>query len=248
MSISPSERSPAEPLDQARARKLALIVGVLFVITFVTSIAAVLLYDPILNHSDYIVGGGDDARIRLGALLEVLLAIANIGTAVVLYPIVKRESQVLSLSFVASRIVESTFIVIGAISLLSVLTLQQDAGGADRASLILSGQSLVALHDWTFLIGPGFCVGIGNGLILGYLMYRSGLVPRGMAMLGLIGGPLIFASSTAVLFDAYEQTSGTAFLFSIPEIAWEASLGVYLIAKGFKRDAVARLGTEPALR
>jgi hypothetical protein len=248
MSMSPPERPREESLDQGRARKLALIVGVLFVITFITSIAALLLYDPILNKAGYIVGGADDARIRLGAFLEVLLAIANIGTAVVLYPVVKRESRVLSLSFVASRIVESTFIVIGAISLLSVLTLQQDAGGADRASLVLSGQSLVALHDWTFLIGPGFCVGVGNGLILGYLMYRSGLVPRGMAMLGLIGGPLIFASSTAILFDAYEQTSETAFFFSIPEIAWEASLGIYLIAKGFRRDAVARLIAEPALR
>jgi hypothetical protein len=96
----------------------------------------------------------------------------------------------------------------------------------------------VAVHDWTFLLGPGFFVGFGNGLLPGYLMYRSGLVPRRMALLGLIGGPLIFASSTAVLFGAYEQTSGAAFIASVPEIAWEASLGIYLIARGFKPSPI----------
>jgi hypothetical protein len=125
------------------------------------------------------------------------------------------------------------------VSLLSVLTLRDDfAGGADGGSLTLAGETLVAIHDWTFLVGPGFCVGIGNGIVLGYLMYRSGLVPRRMAMLGLIGGPLIFASSIAVLFGAYEQTGGTHFLFSIPEIAWEASLAVLLIVKGFKASPI----------
>ena len=213
------------------------IVGWLFIATFITSIVGLLLYDPVLNDADYILGGGDDARVTLGALMEIFLVIANIGTAVVLFPILKRQSESLALGYVASRIVESMVIVLGLISLLSIVTLRGDFAGADADpdSLNLVGQALVAVHDWTFLIGPGFCVGLGNGLILGYLMYRSGLVPPRMAMFGLVGGPLIFASCIAVLFGAYEQ-DGLHFLFSIPEIIWEGSLGIYLAARGF-RDA-----------
>ena len=190
-----------------------------------------------LNESDYIVGTGDDARVRLGAFFEILLVITNIGTRSSCFPSSDGKARASPLGYVASRIVEGAAIVIGLISLLAILTLRDDfagAAGADADSLLVTGESLIAIHDWSFLIGPGFCVGIGNGLILGYLMYRSGLVPRQMAMLGLIGGPLIFASGIAVLLGAYEQTEGMHFLFSIPEIAWEASLGVYLIVKGFK--------------
>jgi hypothetical protein len=216
------------PEQQQRAR----IFGVLFALTFVTSIAGLLLYDPVLNDADYILGSGADTRVQLGALCEIFLAITNIGTAVVLWPIVKRQSETLALSYVASRIVESVLIVLGLISLLSVLTLREDLAGADAGSLTVAGQSLVAIHDWTFLLGPGFCVGV-NGLLLGYLFYRSGLLPRWIAMFGLVGGPLIFASAIAVLFGAYEQ-DGAHFLFSIPEIVFEFSLTIYTIVKGFR--------------
>ena len=167
-------------------RKTALIAGALFLITFLTSIpAALLLYGPVLDHANYIVGAGADTRVALGALLEVLLIIANIGTAVVLFPILKRQNEGLALGYVTARLVESTFIAIGIVSLLAIVTLRQDVGGAGGAdSLVPVGRSLVAIHDWTFLLGPGWIVGVGNGLILGYLMYRSGLVPRRMAMLG----------------------------------------------------------------
>ena len=131
-----------------------------------------------------------------------------------------------------------SIIVVGLISLLSVLTLREDfaGAGADAGSLTIAGESLVAIHDWTFLLGPGFCVGV-NGLVLGYLFYRSGLVPRGIAILGLIGGPLIFASSVAVLFGAYEQ-DGAHFLFAIPEIAFELSITIYTIVKGFRASPI----------
>jgi hypothetical protein len=220
-------------------RRIALVTGVLFVVTFVTSIPALLLYDPVLNDVDYILGAGADTRVELGAFLEVILAIANIATAVVLFPLLKRHSEAVSLGYVASRILESTVIVVGLISLLAVVTLRQDVGGvgAEADSLVNIGRSLVALHDWTFLIGPGFLAGFGNGLLLGYLMYASGLVPRRMALFGLIGGPLVSASGIAVLFGAYEQTSVWSFLCTIPEIIWEFSLAVYLIAKGFRPDA-----------
>jgi hypothetical protein len=143
-------------------QKAARIFGALFLLTFVTSIAGALLYGPVLDHKDYIVNGGADGRIELGALFEIGLVITNIGTAVVLYPIARRSSETLALSWVASRIVESTLIAVGAIALLSVVTLHQ-AGGADSGALLVQGRSLVAIHDRTFLFGPGFCVGVGNG-------------------------------------------------------------------------------------
>jgi hypothetical protein len=234
MSISLPQQSPQQ-------RRIALIAGVFFVITFVASIPAVALYAPLLKHADYILGAGADTRVEFGALLEIILAIANIGTAVVLFPIVKRQNESLALGYVASRILESTVIVIGLISVLSVVTLRQDlagAAGSDPATLTMIGRSLVAIHDQTFLLGPAFCAGFGTGLLLGWLMYRSGLVPRRMALLGVIGGPMAFATATAVLFGAYEQSSATNFLFTIPEILWEASLGIYLIVKGFKPSPI----------
>jgi hypothetical protein len=226
--------SMPSPEQQQRAR----IFGVLFALTFITSIAALLLYDPVLNDADYILGAGADTRVQLGALCEIFLAITNIGTAVVLWPIVKRQSETLALGYVASRVVESVIIVVGLISLLSVVTLREDfaGAGADAGSLTVAGESLVAIHDWTFLLGPGFCVGV-NGLLLGYLFYRSGLVPRWMAIFGLIGGPLIFASAIAVLFGAYDQERAH-FLFSIPEIVFEASITIYTIWKGFKPSPI----------
>lgn len=166
-------------------RKTALIAGALFVITFLTSIpAALLLYTPVLDHANYIVGAGADTRVALGAFLEVLLIVANVGTAVVLFPVLKRQNEPLALGYVTARIIESTFIAIGIVSLLAVVTLRKDVGGTGGAgTLVAVGRSLVVVHDWTFLFGPGWVVGVGSGLILGYLMYRSGLVPRRMAML-----------------------------------------------------------------
>ena len=225
------------PTCSTSQRRLALIAGVFWIITFVASIPALFLYGPLLNHAHYVLGGGADTRIAVGAFLEVILAIAGIGTAVTMFPILKRQNESLALGFIASRVLESTVIVVGIISVLAVVTLRKDIGGsgaADPASLVLAGRSLVAIHKWTFLLGPGVCSGLGNGLLLGYLMYRSELVPRRMALLGLIGGPLLLASCTAVLFGAFKQTSGTAGLLTVPEFAWELSLGIYLIAKGFK--------------
>jgi len=221
-------------------RKTALIAGALFVITFLTSIpAALLLYTPVLDHANYIVGAGADTRVALGAFLEVLLIVANVGSAVVLFPVLKRQNESLALGYVTARVIESTFIAIGIVSLLAIVTLRKDVGGAGGAgSLVPLGRSLVAIHDWTFLLGPGWIVGVGNGLILGYLMYRSGLVPRRMAMLGLIGGPLIIISGTAVLFNVIQPGSAPQVIATIPEFIWELSLGIYLMVKGFKPSPI----------
>jgi hypothetical protein len=221
----------------ATPRTLATVTGWLFLITFITSIpAAFVLYPPVLDDPNYIVSAGADTGVKLGALLEVILVVANVGTAVLLYPLIKRQNQIVAVGYVAARVVESTIIAIGILSLLSVVTLRQEfagAAGADAAALVPIGRALVAVHDATFLLGPGFLAGLGNGILLGYLMYRSGLVPRGMAMLGLIGGPLLIASFVAVLFGVYAQVSLPSAIATIPEFVWELSLGIYLVVKGF---------------
>jgi Domain of unknown function (DUF4386) len=182
--------------------------------------------------------------VALGALLEVVLIIANVGTAVALFPILKRQNEPLALGYVTARLVECTFIAIGIVSLLAVVTLRQDfaaAAGGDPGSLVTVGRSLVAGHDWTFLLGPGFIVGVGNGLILGWLMYRSGLVPRGLAMLGLVAGPVLCAAGIAVLFGVIGPDSTPKVLAAAPEFVWELALGIYLMVKGFKASGLERL-------
>src|SRR3712207_4128467 len=230
-------------------QKVARVTGVLFVITYITSIPAFFVfYAPVLDDPRYIVGAGADNSVLWGAFLELILIIANIGTAVVLWPVLKRVNEILALGYVTARVVECAFIALGLLSLLSVVTLRQDfagAAGADAGSLVAVGKSLGALHDWTFLLGPGFVVGVGNGLMLGYLMYRSGLVPRGMAMLGLVGGPLLCASGINILFGVFEAGSVWQAIATIPEFLWELSLGIWLIVKGFNPSAVASLSTEP---
>jgi hypothetical protein len=226
-------------------QRAARVVGVLFLLTFVTSITAYALYGPVLDDTRWVVGGASDTEIRIGALLEVLLMVANIGTAVVLYPVLRRYQPTLALGWVASRIVEATIIGVGIVSLLSVVTLQGEAIGSD-ASVVTSAQALVAAHDWTFLLGPGFCVAIGNGLLLGYAMLRSGLLPRRLAMIGLVGGSLCLVNAVGALFGGWEQMSSIGGLLSFPEMIWEGGvLGIYLIVKGFS-DPAATAG-EPVL-
>jgi Domain of unknown function (DUF4386) len=223
-------------------RRTSFVTGVLFIVTFVTSIpAALVLYAPVLDDANYIVGAGADTGVAMGAFLEVLLIIANVGTAVALFPILKRQNEALALGYVTARLVECTFIAIGIVSLLAVVTLRQDfAGvvGGDPGSFVTAGKSLVAVHDWTFLLGPGFIVGVGNGLILGWLMYRSGLVPRGMALLGLVAGPVLLAGGTAALLGVIEPDSALKNLAAAPEFVWELSLGIYLMVKGFKPSPI----------
>ncbi len=238
--MSSQQRSAGAALGwrtQPPPRKVALIAGALFLVTFVASIAGVILYGPVLDPAKYIHGAGADTRVRLGAVCELILIIANIGTAVVLFPLLKRQHEALALGYVTARLVECTFIAIGIVSLLAVVTLRQKAAGADAGSLVTVGKSLVAVRDWTFVLGPGFVVGVGNGLILGYLMYRSGLVPRGMAMLGLIGGPLVCISGIAVVLDVIEKGSVAQGIATVPEFLWELSLGIHLTAKGFKASS-----------
>jgi len=176
-----------------------------------------------------------------GALAEVILIIANIGTAVALFPVLKRRYPGLALGYVTARVMECVFIGVGILSVLTIVTLRQDfarTGDADSATLVTVGNAFVTLQEWTFQLGPGFVVGVGNGLLLGYMMYRTGLVPRGMAVLGLVGGPLICLSGAAVILGVIQPGSTAQTVASMPEFFWELSLGVYLIVKGFKPSPI----------
>jgi len=220
--------------DQKRARAF----GVLYLVTFVTSIPALLLYEPLLRDPvGYIAGAGHDRRIFFGVVLELLLIIANIGTAVVIFPIVRRQNEVLALGYVTARLFECTFILVGILSIVTVVTLRQQVAGAAEGTV---AYTLAAIKDWTFLLGPGWVVGWGNGLILGYLMYTSELVPRRMCWFGMIGGPLVIVTGTAILLGGNNPSSGMHSLqgiATIPEIVWELFLGIYCTWKGFRPES-----------
>jgi len=223
-------------------RKTALTVGVLFVLTLVFAIPGVIAYGPVLNDPRYVLGPGAGPSVSVGAFFEILTVIANIATAMVLFPLLRRQSETLALSYVAARFVEGALIVVGMLSALAVETLRQNGASADPGSLLVASQSLVAIHDWTFLLGPGFMSGLGNGLLIGYLMYRSGLLSRRLAVFGIIGGPLVMASGIAILFGVIELGSTAQGLATILEIVWEIGiLGVYLIFRGFQAGAAASL-------
>ena len=214
--------------DQRTAR----IFGWLFIVTFLTSIPAALLYGPVLKDpAGYIAGGGKDAQIYFAAFLEFLLIISNVGTAVVFYPIARRQNQTLAIGYVAARTMESVFIASGVLFVLGIVALRHEAPQAADVAV-----SLAALKDLTFLFGPGLVVPVGNGLILGYLMYRSGLVPRRMAWFGLIGGPLLLIGQLGVLFDLWKAGSAARVLV-VPEAIWELFVGFYCAIRGFRRDS-----------
>lgn len=222
------------------------IFGWFFIATFLTSIPARLLFVDGLgaswNDMAFIPGATSETSLQLGSILEFLLIGFNIATAVVIYPLVKRQSATLALGYVTARTMESVFIAIGLLSIISVLGINDalaGASGADATALTVQGNTLVDVYEWAFQFGPGLVVGFGNGLILGYLMYRSGLVPRRLAMLGLIAGPLLILSFVMILFDVYDNGDAPSALLTLPEAAWEASLGIYCAWKGFRPSPIA---------
>jgi hypothetical protein len=225
-------------------RPTGRVFGWLFIGTFVTSIPARLLFINGLHAQwtdmRFIPGSTSSNTLKVAAVLEFGLIITQIGTAVVLYPLARRQSETLSLGYVAARIMESVFTAIGLISIISVVSivdLMASAGGADAGALAASGNSLVHSYEWAFQWGPGLVTGIGNGLILGYLMYRSALVPPRMALLGLIGGCAIILNFVLILCDVYENGSTVSGLLTLPEAAWELLLGIYCAWKGFRTES-----------
>src|SRR6266705_6492501 len=229
-------KPPAKGIPMTSTRKTALVAGVFYLITFV-SIPTLALYAPVKNHRDWILGSGTHTGVLVGALLELIVALAGIGTAVTLYPVVKRQNDGAALGFVAARLLEAAMIFTGVLSLLSLVTLRHDLGGtagANAAALVTTGASHVAIYNWTMLLGQTLmpCV---NALLLGSLMYRSRLVPRVIPVLGLIGGPLLLAAVIATLFGGdIGHVSAFRAIATFPVAAWEFSLGVWLVVKGFK--------------
>jgi len=221
-------------------------VGVLFILTFITSIAAVFAYGPVLTDPTYITSGAAGTGVLVGAALELLLILTNIGCAVVLFPLLKRQNEALALGYVTARIVECAFIGIGLLSLLTIVTMSKGATAADSATLVPIGQSLVAVHNWTFLLGPGLTDGVGTGMILGYLMYKSGLVAPRVALIGVVGGTLLAASGFAVLLGIIPQGSAIQGLMTVPEIIWELFLGLWLTFVGFRAVTKVSDSVRPA--
>jgi hypothetical protein len=232
---APAAKAPAERAPMTSLRKTALVAGVFYLITFI-SIPTLALYGPVKNHRDFILDPGSTNGVLLGGLLEVIVALAGIGTAVTLYPVVKRQNEGAALGFVAARLLEASMIFVGVISLLSVVTLRHaGASGVDAAALVTTGASHVAIYKWAFLLGQSLMPGI-NALLLGSLMYRSRLVPRVIPLIGLIGAPLLICTVIATLLGGLKL--GSPELAALPVAAWELSLGVWLIVKGFRSSPV----------
>jgi hypothetical protein len=226
--VSSPKRAPMSP-----PRKTALVAGALYLLSFI-SIPTLVLYGPILNDPTYITGPGPDTAVIIGTILEVIVALAGVGTAVALYPVVKRQNKSVALGFVGSRTLEGAAIVAGVVSLLSIVTLRRAGVGPEA---LITGQALVAGYNWFFLLGQSLMPAV-NALLLGSLLYRSRLVPRILPLVGFIGSALLLASDIAVLFGLWERMSAPSGLLAIPIAVWEFSLGVYLVIKGFKPSPI----------
>jgi Domain of unknown function (DUF4386) len=227
--------APRRRMDPTR--KVALAGGIAYLVTFAASIPQLKLFaDVVDDPAGYISGPRSNTALLWGSWLEVITAVACVGTAVALYPVTRRVSRTAAIGFVTSRVVEATLILVGVMSLLSVVTLQDQFAGATAAqaeALGVTGEALVAMRQWTFLLGPGLIAGI-NALFLGTALYRGRLVPRIIPTIGLIGAPIILLSATATIFGGWAQTSSVGALCALPIAVWEFSLGVWLVVKGFK--------------
>jgi hypothetical protein len=217
-------------------RKNARMIGVLFIVAAVTSIIGLILYDPILNGSDYLIHGAENEdRVILGALFELILACSAIGTCIMLFPYLRKHNESIALGYVCFRFFEAVIIVIGVVSVLSLLTLSQEfvhAVDPNVSSYQTSGTILLAVHDWTFILGPNFMLGV-NTMMYSYLLYQSKLVPRFISVMGLSGASLIFIAALLEMFGVIQQISVWGAILAIPIAAYEMTLAVWLIVKGF---------------
>ena len=251
-STAPATRTErSAPRSSNPMRRIALTGGLLYLLTFAASIPQLKLFSHVVDDPEgFITGHGSTTPLLWGNWLEVITALAGIGTAVVLYPVTRRVSRTAAIGFVTSRVVEACLIIVGVVSLLTVVTLRADLAGATGAradAVQVTGHALVQLRQWTFLLGPGIMPGI-NALFLGYVMYRSRLVPRVIPTVGLIGAPLILASATGTMFGLWDQVSIAGAALALPIAAWEFSLGLWLTVKGFRPSALAALDGPAATR
>ena len=227
-------------------RRTALVGGVFYLITFISSIPSWFLLEPVLSDPNYVVSGGADTQVTWGALLDVVTAFAGIGTAVALFSVLKRQHEGLALGFVTTRTMEAAVIMVGVVTELAVVSLRQaGATGAEAASLATVGSALIAVHDWTFLFGPGL-MPVLNALLLGTLLYQSRLVPRIIPALGLIGAPLLLSSTLGTMFGINDPQSAWTGIATIPIFLWELSVGLWMTFKGFNPSAPILADLDPA--
>src|SRR5581483_11331739 len=220
-------------------RKTALVAGIFYLVTFV-SIPTLQLSHGILNNHQLITHAGSNSGVLWGAFLEVIVALAGIGTAVTLFPVVKRENEAAALGFVTTRVIEGGLILVGVLSVLAMVTLRHDmagVSGANNASLVTTAAALAAVYKWTFLFGQTLMPAL-NALLLGSLLYRSRLVPRILPTLGLVGAPILIASVVAAIFRTGHQVAVLAAIGTLPIAVWEFSLGVWLVVKGFNPSPI----------
>lgn len=222
-------------------KKSSLIVGILFILAAVTAIIGLILYDPILNDPDYLIKGSEHAnQVILGALMELILVISAVGTSTTMFPLLRKYNETIALWHVCFRFLEAVIITVGIISVLSLLTLSQEfvaAGAPDISSFQASGTLLKAVHDWTFLLGPNFMLGI-NTMMYSYIFYKTKLVPRFIPILGMTGATLIFIAALLEMFGVFPQQSVWGAILALPVAANEMILAVWLIVKGFNESAL----------
>jgi hypothetical protein len=240
---APTSQGPAEPTAGQRKmsphRKTSFAAGVLYLLTFV-SIPTLSLYGSV-KGANYILGAGPDTGAIFGGILEIIVALACIGTAVALYPVIKRQNEGVALGFVGTRVLEAGTIFAGVAFLLTVVSLRQAEAGAGA---LVTAHVLVAMYDRMFLIGQSFIPAV-NALLLGSLLYQSRLVPRVLPLIGFIGAALLVAGDIAVLFGLIGQHAPSTALAAVPIALWEFSLGVWLVVKGFKPSAITALYSRP---
>jgi len=224
--------APAPAAAPGRANVRAS--GILYLITFAASIPALIMLSPVLNDTGFVLGAGAESSVVWGCLLDFVNALAAVGTAVAVFPVIRRYNESLALGFVTTRLMEGAIIMIGVVSLLAIVTLRHDTAGADPDTMTAIGRALVAVRDWTFLFGPGFMACM-NALMFATLLFRARLVPRVIPGIGLVGVPLLLAANLATLFGHNEQTSGLSMLATVPIALWELTIGVWMVAKGFRR-------------
>ena len=222
----------AEHAPVSALRKTALVAGVLYLLTFV-SIPTLALYGSI-HAPNYITGSGPDTAAIIGGLLEIIVALAGIGTAIALYPVLRKQSEGPALGLVASRILEAGTMFVGVAFILSIVTLRQSGAGTGA---LATSHALVTLYDRIFLLGQSFMPAV-NDLLLGFLLYQSRLVPRNLSLIGIVGAPVLLVGYVAVLFGIIGQHTSLTGLFAIPVALFEFSLGIYLVVKGFKPSVI----------
>ena len=228
-------------------KKAARIVGVLFILAAVTAIIGLSLYDPILKGPDYLMKGSEHAnQIILEAVMELILVISAVGTATTMFPFLKKYNETIALWHVCFRFIEAVIITIGVISVLSLLTLSKEyvaAGAPDIASYQASGIVLKAIHEWTFLLGPNFMLGL-NTIMYSYIFYKSNLVPKFIPIIGMTGATLVFIAALLEMFGVIQQVSVWGAILSLPVAANEMILAVWLIVKGFNESALATISSK----